>query len=183
MFGLEARDVIPFAGGIDADGNYTGGLGNHMTTDPTKAMKDDDGTPVDIYEAYVENKTVTDKNKDTYAVSYTDVENTFASNIVVAGATTDSTYPTDTNSSTYYTKTQMNRINILIRTGVVATDGGGERVGIKDTTDTVPVKGDKYNITLQKINEGYMITTYDYQTGKTQTEYDSLSKLNNNILR
>ena len=182
MFGLEARDVIPFAGGIDADGNYTGGLGNHMTTDPTKAMKDDDGTPVDIYEAYVENKTVTDKNKDTYAVSYTDVENTFASNIVVAGATTDSTYPTDTNSSTYYTKTQMNRINILIRTGVVATDGGGERVGIKDTTDTVPVKGDKYNITLQKINEGYMITTYDYQTGKTQTEYDSLSNLNINSL-
>ena len=49
----------------------------------------------------------------------------------------------------------MNRINILIRTGVVATDGGGERVGIKDTTDTVPVKGDKYNITLQKINEVY----------------------------
>lgn len=182
MFGLEARDVIPFAGGIDADGNYTGGLGNHMTTDPTKAMKDDDGTPVDIYEAYAENKTVTDKNKDTYAVSYTDVENTFASNIVVAGATTDSTYPTDTKSSTYYTKTQMNRINILIRTGVVATDGGGERVGIKDTTDTVPVKGDKYNITLQKINEGYMITTYDYQTGKTQTEYDSLSNLNINSL-
>jgi len=57
-----------------ADGNYTGGLGNHMTTDPTKAMKDDDGTPVDIYEAYIENKTVTDKYKDTYAVSYTDVE-------------------------------------------------------------------------------------------------------------
>lgn len=182
MFGLEARDVIPFAGGIDADGNYTGGLGNHMTTDPTKAMKDDDGTPVDIYEAYIENKTVTDKNKDTYAVSYTDVENTFASNIVVAGATTDSTYPTDTKSSTYYTKSQMNRINILIRTGVVATDGGGERVGIKDTTDTVPVKGDKYNITLQKINEGYMITTYDYQTGQTQTEYDSLSNLNLNSL-
>ena len=182
MFGLEARDVIPFAGGIDADGNYTGGLGNHMTTDPTKAMKDTDGTPVDIYQAFVENKTVTDKNEETYKVSRTDVENTFSSNIVVAGATTDSTYPTDTKSSTYYTKTQMNRINILIRTGVVSFDGGGERVGIKDTTDTVPVKGDKYNITLQKINEGYMITTYNYKTGETQTEYDSLSNLNINTL-
>lgn len=182
MFGLEARDVIPFAGGIDEEGNYTGGLGNHMTTDPTKAMQDDDGTPVDIYEAYVEGKKVTDKDGKEYAVSYTDVENTFASNIVVAGATTDSTYPTDTKTSTYYTKTQMNRINILIRSGVVATDGGGTRVGIKNTTESVPVKGDKYNITLQKINEGYMITTYDYQTGETQTEYDSLSNLNLNKL-
>ena len=27
-----------------------------------------------------------------------------------------------------------------------------------------------------------MITTYDYQTGKTQTEYDSLSNLNINSL-
>lgn len=188
-FGIEARDVIPFAGGLDEDGNYTGGLGNHMTTSPELALKDAQGQPMNIYEAYKDGTVVTDKNGKEYRVTYSDVENTFASNIVVAGATTDSTWPASPtgtsdsgSSSSYYKKTQMNRINILIRTGVVATDGGGSRVGIKDTTDTLPLKGDKYNITLQKINEGYMITTYNYQTGETRSEYNSLNNLNINTL-
>lgn len=184
-FGIEARDVIPFAGGLDADGNYTGGLGNHMTTSPDLALKDENGQPMNIYEAYRKGVVVTDKDGKSYQVTYADVENTFASNIVVAGATTDSTWPASPtgtsdsgSSSSYYKKTQMNRINILIRKGVIATDGGGSRVGIKDTTDSLPLAGDKYNITLQKLNEGYMIKTYNYQTGETRSEYDSLSELN-----
>ncbi|MGN1317405.1 MAG: bacterial Ig-like domain-containing protein, partial [Lachnospirales bacterium] len=183
-FGIMAKDVIQFAGGIDANGQYTGGLNNHMTTNPEDAMKNTvtytaaDGTtktietPVDLYEACVNDYTVTDSRGFDYSVTLLDINSTFASNMVLAGACTDSTYPTDKTSSTYYKKTQMNRINIMVRSGVSAPDGGGERIGIKSTTESVPLAGDKYNVTLEKINGGYMITTYDYQTGKTATKRD-----------
>lgn len=170
-FGIMARDIVPLAGDV-VNGVYMGGLNNHMTTDSDLAIKDENGCPVDLYEAWKDGLVVTDSEGNRYSVSRENVSNTIASNIVIAGGCTDSTYPTDPTSSTYYKKINMNRINLMIRTGVVAIDGGGTRVGIKSTTSSVPVKGDKYRITLQKLNSGFSITTYDYQTGKTNTQYD-----------
>lgn len=194
-FGIMAKDVVQFAGGIDSNGQYTGGLNNHMTTNPEEAMKSTvtytaaDGskktieTPVDLYEACVNKMTVKDSRGYTYAVSLLDINSVFASNMVVAAACTDSTYPTDTTSSTYYKKTQMNRINLMVRSGVTSPSGGGERIGIKSTTNAVPLPGDKYHVTLEKINGGYMITTYDYQTGETNSKRDFEDVLEcNNVL-
>ena len=176
-FGIMARDVIPLAGGV-YDGVYKGGITNHMTTDIDSALIDETtGEPMDLYEAWKKGVVLTDAAGDTYRVASGDVENTFASNIVIAGGCTDSTFPTDPTSSSYYRKSIMNRINIMIRTGVIATNGGGTRVGIKSTTTSVPKKGDKYNVTLQKLNSGFLITTYDYQTGTTNTQYDRNDEL------
>ncbi len=184
-FGIMARDVIPYAGGIDEEGKYTGGATNHMTPFPDEAAKTtyeftrNNGdvvtyeTGADLLEAYLNNITVTDTVKNrTYSVSKANVETQFTSNIVIAGGCTDSTWPTDPNSSSYIKKTLMNRINIMTRRGVTnPSTGGGERVGIYSTTNSLPVTGDKYNIKLTKMNTGYMITTYDYQTGDTVTKY------------
>ena len=173
-FGIMARDIMPYAGGIDAEGNYTGGATNHMTPFPEEAAKTtyeftrNNGdvvtyeTPADLLEAFLNKIEVTDtvKNK-TYAVTRANVETQFTSNIVIAGGCTDSTWPTDPNSSSYVKKTLMNRINIMTRRGVTnPSTGGGDRVGIYSTTDK-----------LTKMNTGYMITTYDYQTGDTVTKY------------
>ena len=182
-FGIMARDIVPFAGGIDEDGAYTGGATNHMTPLASDALTKDyeftkaDGstvvytTPVDLLEAYLNNLKAVDSNDKTYAVSSANVEAQIASNIVIAGGCSDSTWPTDPNSSSYYKKTVMNRINIMTRRGVISTSSGGTRVGIYSTTEKLPEKGEKYNITLTKMNTGYMITTYDYQTNKTVTKY------------
>lgn len=181
-FGIMARDIVPFAGGI-VNGEYAGGATNHMASVPEKAMTKEttvtkaDGstvtikTPVDLLDAYVNGLKVTDADGVSYGVTKDNVETQIASNMVMAGGCTDSTWPTDPNSSSYYKKTVMNRINIMTRRGVVAIDGGGERVGIYSTTSELPEAGDKYNITLTKLNTGYKITTYDYQTGETVSKY------------
>lgn len=181
-FGIMARDIVPFAGGV-YDGQYMGGVTNHMAPTPDKAMTKEttvtkaDGTTttfktaVDLLDAYLNNRVATDADGANYKVSKDNVETQIASNVVIAGGCTDSTYPTDPNLSSYYKKANMNRINIMTRRGVVATDGGGERVGIYSTTNELPEAGDKYNITLTKLNTGYKITTYDYQTGDTSSKY------------
>lgn len=183
-FGIMARDIIPYAGGVDENGKYLGGPTNHMTPYPDKAAKvsydftkanGDEvtyETPADLYEAFKNQIYVTDARGKTYSISRENVETTFTSNIVIAGGCTDSTWPSDPNSSSYVKKTLMNRINIMTRVGVTDPSvGGGERVGIYSTTSSLPEPGDKYNITLTKMNTGYMITTYDYQTGDTVTKY------------
>ena len=183
-FGLMARDIIPYAGGVDEEGKYLGGPTNHMTPYPDEAIKTTydftkaDGTevtyetPADLYEAFKNQLRVTDARGKVYSISRENVETTFTSNIVIAGGCTDSTWPTDPNSSSYVKKTLMNRINIMTRVGVTDPSvGGGERVGIYSTTNKLPEPGEKYNITLTKMNTGYMITTYDYQTGDTVTKY------------
>lgn len=183
-FGIMARDIIPFAGGVDEDGKYLGGATNHMTPLPDEAAKvsydftkaDGDTvtyeTPADLYEAFKHNISVTDGAGKVYNISRQNVETTFTSNIVIAGGCTDSTWPTDPNSSSYVKKTLMNRINIMTRKGVVDPSiGAGDRVGIYSTTSKLPEPGDKYNITLTKMNTGYMITTLDYSTGETVTKY------------
>lgn len=193
-FGIMARDIIPYAGGVDAEGTYLGGATNHMTPVPEKAIKttyeftkDDNSTVsyetgADLYEAFMNKLTVTDANGINYSVTRANVETQFTSNIVIAGGCTDSTWPTDPNSSSYTKKTLMNRINIMTRVGVVDPSvGAGNRVAIYSTTNSLPVAGDKYNIKLTKMNTGYMITTYDYQTGDTSTKYsfDSFEETEN----
>lgn len=182
-FGIMARDIVPFAGGLDSEGNYLGGATNMMTPFADNAIKQsyeftkNNGdtvtyeSPVDLLDAKNNGITVTDKDGVTYSVTKKNVEAQISSNIVIAGGCTDGTYPTDPTSSSYYRKSIMNRINIMTRRGVVGTSSGGERVGIYSTTDKVPEKGEKYNITLTKMNTGYMITTYDYQTQQTVTKY------------
>lgn len=181
-FGIMARDIVPFAGGV-YNGEYMGGATNHMTPLPENAMTKEttvtkaDGstttfeTAVDLLDAYLNKRKVTDADGTTYEVSYANTEAQVTSNIVIAGGCSDSTFPTDPNLSSYYKKSTMNRINIMTRRGVVSTNGGGERVGIYSTTEKLPEAGDKYNITLTKLNTGYKITTYDYQTGKTVSKY------------
>ncbi|MGN1318558.1 MAG: leucine-rich repeat protein, partial [Lachnospirales bacterium] len=182
-FGIIAKDTIPLAGGIDENINYTGDS-NHITADYESAMKkyidyttSDDlaksiETPVDIYEAYINGYVVKDGDGVEYSASMSDVCSVFCSNMVLAGGCTNSTYPSSDAVPNYEEKINMNRINIMMRKGVSSYDGAGERVGIKTTTDELPLAGNKYHISLEKINGGYMITTYDYQTGNTVTEKD-----------
>lgn len=160
-FGIMARDALP----LDAEVN---GNMNNITVKSSEARKDETGEPINLYEAWI---------AGIDGVTKSGVEAIFASNVVIAGACTDSTYPTDPESSTYYKKINMQRINIMIRKGVTAIDGGGERVGILSTTDHIPLAGDKYRVTLTKMTTGYAITTYDYQTGKTNTQYDFYNNL------
>jgi hypothetical protein len=187
-FGIMARDVLPLDALTDK------GDMNNITTNTLDArvqsipeiedyqyqrdadgnpVLDDDGNPIKVYgnrEEPINLYEAMMMGLDN--VTKTKVTSTFASNIVIAGGCTDSTYPTDPNNSSYYRKSIMNRINIMIRRGVSAINGGGERVGIQSTTDHLPVAGDKYDITLTKMSTGYAITTYDYQTGTTNTQYD-----------
>ncbi len=90
-----------------------------------------------------------------------DVKAVAVSNIVIAGGVTDGTYPTDPSSSTYQKKADMNRINILIRTGVtdLAGTGSSGKVYAVSSTEKIPEAGDVYNIKLRKFNTGYQITT------------------------
>ncbi len=173
-FGIMARDVIPLGAGV-VDGEFKGDSYN-MTVLASDAVTADytftknDGstvtytTPANYLEAALNGLSVTDANGVKYTYERGNTTNVFNSNVVIAGAVTDSSFPTDPNSSSYNTKALMNRINIFTRFN-------GERVGIYSTTNHLPMKGDKYNITLTKMNTGYMITTYDYQTGTTATQY------------
>jgi hypothetical protein len=161
-FGIMARDNLPLYAEVNGDMN-------NITIQSANAYKDENGQPINIYEAWIAG----DKGVDEANVSAI-----FASNIVIAGGCTMSTYPTDPTKSDYYTKSTMNRINIMVRKGVTSySDGGGERVGILSTTDHLPVAGDRYKVTFTKMSTGYAITTYDYQTATTNTQYDFYTNL------
>jgi hypothetical protein len=161
-FGIMARDNLP----LDAEVN---GDMNNITINSANARKDENGEPINIYEAWLAGLD---------GVNNSNVSAIFASNIVIAGGCTMSTFPTDPTKSDYYTKYNMNRINIMVRTGVTNyAVSGGERVGILSTTDHLPVAGDRYKVTLTKMSTGYSITTYDYQTATTNTQYDFYTNL------
>jgi hypothetical protein len=160
-FGIMARDVVPLYLPTE-----DGGDDNSITTDFNRAVKGSGLTasePMNIFEAYMSGKAT---KEDVNAIS-------FSSNVIVAGGATSSTFPTDPTVSSFKTKAVQNRITLSYRSGVIATDGTGSNTkgGFKTTTDSLPKKGSKYNITLKKINYGYSLTTYDYSTGETQTVY------------
>ena len=165
-FGLEARDAIPF---LAQDGL---GDDNLITVDTNKAQVDANGEPINIYEAYVKGMSAVDYRGNTRQVNRSNVGSVFASNIVLAGGYSGATYSKDITSTSYYKNTHLNRINLFVRKAVGDYAlSGGTRVGPYDSTDQPPLKGDMYNITLQKINYGYKITTYNYQTGETRSNY------------
>lgn len=173
-FGIMARDVIPFAGTM-INGEYTGDS-NCTTLFASQAYKQDytftksDGStvtynlPVDTLEALNEGIKVVDDNGEVHELTKTKVAAEITSNMVAAGAATDGSWPKSTTSSTYTKKTLMNRINIMARYN-------SARLGYYTTTSKLPESGETYNITLSKTNTGFMITTYDYQTGNTATQY------------
>ncbi len=170
-FGIMARDVVPLTGSMQ-DGVYTGDS-NGITNVASEALTQDytftkaDGSTVtytdtvDSYESNLGDITVTDEEGTVWTSVYSADA---PSNMVIAGATTNGTWPSDPSSSTYYTKTQMNRINIMTRYN-------SDRIGYYSTTTSLPAKGEVFNVTLKKTNTGYMITTYDYQEDTTSTQY------------
>lgn len=170
-FGIMARDIVPMTGGM-VDGKYMGN-NNNISNVASEALHDDytftkaDGStvtynlPVDAYESYVNDIAVVDEKGNSH-IAKAGADN--PSNMVVAGGISDSSWPKDPSSSSYYEKSTMNRITIMSRYNA-------DRVGFYATTDKLPEKGEKYNITLTKTNTGYMITTYDYQNETTRTQY------------
>jgi hypothetical protein len=136
-FGIMAKDVVPLS---DADGN--------MTTDITKAAKDEEG----VYKVN-ENSTV------------------FASNMVILGGYSGTGWPSDQTSASYEKNTKINRINLIVRDGVTAVDGGGTRIGPYALSDEFPKEGNSYRLTLERMNGGIYARCYDYQTQKTTEKY------------
>ena len=169
-FGIMARDVIPLFLPVEEGGND-----NSITTNINLAHKDQYGEPISIFEAYKMQEAgliqagIT--NEDVNIIS-------FSSNVVVAGGATASTFPTDTTTSSFKEKEVQNRITLSYRSGVTSIDGAGSNAkgGFKTSTSRLPVAGDKYHITLKKINYGYSLTTTDLTEGsdtfgETQTVY------------
>ena len=169
-FGIMARDVIPLFLPVEDGGND-----NSITTDFDKAHKDKYGEPISIFEAYKMQEAgeleagIT--NEDVNIIS-------FSSNVIVAGGATASTFPTDTTAASFKEKEVQNRITLSYRSGVRSIDGAGSNAkgGFKTSTTRLPVAGDKYHITLKKINYGYSLTTTDLTEGadtygQTETVY------------
>ena len=75
-------------------------------------------------------KIVTDENsakKDSEGISQPlDNGAVFASNMVICGGYSGTGYPADKSISNYDNIINMNRINLIVREGVTATDGGGK---------------------------------------------------------
>ena len=171
-FGIMARDVVPFKSKTDGK----------RTVNPAEAETDELG-PVPL---------------NTGAV--------FASNMAIAGGYSGSSWPADPTASSYVKNTQLNKINLVARTGVDDyTNGGGTKVGPKAISTVCPVAGihteigdpksnltgvasdetqtgDKYRITLKRINlskdeasgtvvRGLEATCYDYGRNTTMTSY------------
>lgn len=109
-FGLMARDVIPLKPNEQAIAE-----GDIMVINPARAKKDEGG-PVPFDYA--------DKNS---AV--------FASNMAIAGGFSGGSWPADKTAASYEKNAHINRINLVARKGVVATNGGGEKVGPQNISD------------------------------------------------
>lgn len=116
----------------------------NLTTDYNNAQKDDEGIAI---------------TREKSAV--------FASNTVCVGGFSGTGWPNDASSPTYEAKTKLNRINLFGRTGVTAPDGGGKKIGPLAVSSSFPKEGNKYKITLKKVNGGFSAICYDYQSGET----------------
>ena len=121
---------------------------NGLTIDPTGAKLDADGYTV----PQINNKV-------------------FASNIAILGGYSGTGWPSDPTSASYERNTKLNRINLMVRQGVTSTDGGGERVGPYALSTEFPKEGNKYKLTLERLNGGLYAKCYDYQSGETIEQY------------
>ncbi len=95
----------------------------------------------------------------------------FASNMALYGGYSGTGWPTDPASPSYEKNTNINRINLLIRDGVTATDGGGTRIGPYAVSSDFPKEGNKYRLTLERMNGGLYAKCYNYQTEETLDTY------------
>jgi hypothetical protein len=113
-----------------------------------------------------------DAKKDEEGVPVTREKNiVFASNVVIAGGYSGTGWPNDPESSTYEAKKNINRINLLARTGVTAVDEGGTRTEPQPLSSDFPKEGNKYRITLSRLNGGFYAKCYNYQTDETKEQY------------
>ncbi len=139
-FGIMARDNVMLSA---ADGSG-------ITATASKAKKDSDGEPVPLNSGTV-----------------------FCGNFAAVGGMTFTAYPKDQSSSSFEKNRDLNRVNLGVRYGCESWETS--KVG--SPTRELPVstmsqnmfkKGDKYRLTLERVNGGYKATCYDYQTDDTQ---------------
>lgn len=139
-FGIMARDNVMLSA---ADGSG-------ITATASKAKKDADGEPVPLNSGTV-----------------------FCGNFAAVGGMTFTAYPKDQSSSSFYKNRDLNRVNLGVRYGCESWETS--KVG--SPTRELPAstmsqnmfkKGDKYRLTLERVNGGYKATCYDYQTEDTQ---------------
>ncbi len=119
-----------------------------QTTDPELAQKDENGVAVPEEGSKV-----------------------FASNMALFGGYSGTGWPSDASDPQYEKKTKLNRINLLVREGVEAPDGGGTRIGPDALSETFPAEGNRYNLTMQRVNGGLYVKCLDYQTGESKDEF------------
>lgn len=119
-----------------------------ITIDPTSAKVDEEGVPVPISNSKV-----------------------FASNIALFGGYSGTGWPSDPTAASYEKNTKLNRINLMVRDTVTATDGGGQRNGPFAVSSDFPKEGNKYRMTLERLNGGIHAICYNYQTEETMDYY------------
>lgn len=124
------------------------GTDGAITIDPASAKVDEEGVAVPV-----------NNNK------------VFASNMVILGGYSGTGWPSDKTSASYEKNSNINRINLIVRNGVTATDGGGNRVGPYAVSSDFPKEGNKYRMTLERLNGGLMAKCYNYQTEETMEYY------------
>ncbi len=193
-FGIIAKDTIQYAGGVvddkyvgntakdatvpenaaklylvfDGNNKFVSYAYDKETAEATRVNAGNgawvEEAAASIYEAYALKMPIRTSNGDIYDITSADLNKAFATNMVIAGGITDGTFPTDPNSSSYYKKYNMDRINLMVRTGVKDTSGTGSngKEFVESTTDHLPMPGDKYKITLRKFKTGYQISTAEY---------------------
>lgn len=115
-----------------------------LTIDYNNAAKDSEGIPITREQSSV-----------------------FASNTVCVGGFSGTGWPNDPTSANYEKNTKLNRINLFGRTGVTAIDGGGKKMGPYALSSDFPKEGNKYRITLKKVNGGFSSSCFNYATKET----------------
>ncbi len=89
----------------------------------------------------------------------------FASNMVIAGGYAGSNYSEE--------KADLNRINLVGRTGVEESDGGGTKIGPYPISSAFPKEGNRYRITLRRVNGGVYACAKDLSSGETMDSFIS----------
>ncbi len=164
-FGIMARDVIPLNPDMDKLDEYeiqeindAIGTKNYipMTVNSEKAVLDENGEPEPALEG-----------KNNYKV-------TFSSNMAILGGYSGTSWPNDPSALSYQKNATINRINLVMRSGVYHADASSsiiEKHGPYKLSDTFPARGNKYRVTLTRINGGLYAKCYDYQTGEVKETY------------
>ncbi len=95
----------------------------------------------------------------------------FASNMAILGGYSGTGWPTDPSKASYEKNKVVNKINLLVREGVEAIDGGGTRIGPYAVSSDFPKEGNSYKLTIERMNGGIYTKCYNYQTEETIEKY------------